>query len=60
MSSPSYYSEYEYEYDYEQFDENDQATFEEQEPYMTYDEEMEAFEDLDNSIFEENGDIYEY
>lgn len=50
MSSPSYYSEYEY--DYEQFDENDQATFEEQEPYMTYDEEMETFEELDNSIFE--------
>jgi len=49
MSSPTYYNEYDSETEY--FD-IDQDTYEEQEPYMTYDEEMAAFEDSDN-IFED-------
>lgn len=59
MSSPTYYSESEY--DYEQYvEDDDQAEFEEQEPYMTYDEEMEAFDELDNSIFEDDDSDSEY
>jgi hypothetical protein len=50
MSSPTYYNEYDSES--EQYDEIDQGGYEEQEPYMTYDEEMEAFEDSDNYIFQ--------
>jgi hypothetical protein len=49
MSSPTYYNEYDSETEY--FD-IDQDTYEEQDPYMTYDEEMAAFEDSDN-IFED-------
>jgi hypothetical protein len=51
MSSPTYYNEYDSET--EQYDEIDQ-TYEEQEPYMTYDEEMAAYEDSDNSIFQDD------
>jgi hypothetical protein len=40
MSYPAYYNEYDSDYEIEQ------------EPYMTYDEEMAAFEDSDN-IFED-------
>lgn len=49
--SSTYYNEYES--DYEQYDEIDQ-TYEPQSPYMTYDEEMTAFEDSENSIFEDD------
>lgn len=60
MSSPTYYYS-ESEYDYEQYvEDDDQAEFEEQEPYMTYDEEMEAFDELDNSIFEDDDSDSEY
>jgi len=50
MSSPTYYNEYDSETEY--FD-IDQDTYEEQDPYMTYDEEMAAFEDSDNYIFQD-------
>ena len=49
MSSPTYYNEYDSE---TEFFDIDQDTYEEQDPYMTYDEEMAAFEDSDN-IFED-------
>ena len=51
MSSPAYYNEYDS--DFEQFD-IDQDTYEECEPYMTYDEEMAEFEDSENFIFEDD------
>ena len=51
MSSPTYYNEYDSEF--EQYDEIDQMEYEEQEPYMTYDEEMAAFEESDNYIFQD-------
>ena len=51
MSSPTYYNEYDSET--EQYGDVDQMEYEEQEPYMTYDEEMAAFEDSDNYIFED-------
>lgn len=51
MSSPTYYNEYDSET--EQYGEIEQDSFEEYEPYMTYDEEMVAFEDSDN-IFEDD------
>jgi hypothetical protein len=57
MSSPTYYNEYDSET--EQYGEIEQDSFEEYEPYMTYDEEMAAFEDSDNYIFEdEYADAY--
>lgn len=49
MSSPAYYNEYDSES--EQYGEIEHESHEEYEPYMTYDEEMAAFEDSDN-IFE--------
>jgi hypothetical protein len=49
MSSPTYYNEYDSETEYFEIE---QDTYEEYEPYMTYDEEMAAFEDSDN-IFED-------
>ena len=51
MSSPTYYNEYDSET--EQYGEIGQMEYEEQEPYMTYDEEMAVFEDSDNYIFED-------
>ncbi len=51
MSSPTYYNEYDSES--EQYGEIEHDSFEEYEPYMTYDEEMAAFEDSDNYIFED-------
>jgi hypothetical protein len=51
MSSPTYYNEYDSET--EQYGEIDQGAYEEQEPYMTYDEEMTAFEESDNYILED-------
>lgn len=51
MSSPAYYNEYDSES--EQYDEIEHESYEEYEPYMTYDEEMAAFEDSDN-IFEDD------
>ena len=51
MSSPTYYNEYDSET--EQYGDVDQMEYEEQEPYKTYDEEMAAFEDSDNYIFED-------
>ena len=50
MSSPTYYNEYDSET--EQYGDVDQGVYEE-EPYMTYDEEMAAFEDSDNYIFQD-------
>jgi hypothetical protein len=50
MSSPTYY---EYDSESEQYGEVDQVEYEEQESYMTYDEEMAAFEDSDNYIFQD-------
>jgi hypothetical protein len=49
MSSPTYYNEYDSESEYFEID---QMEYEKQEPYMTYDEEMAAFDDSDN-IFED-------
>lgn len=51
MSSPAYYNEYDSES--EQYGEIEPESYEEYEPYMTYDEEMAAFEDSDN-IFEDD------
>jgi hypothetical protein len=53
MSSPTYYNEYDSETEY--FDIY-QDTYEEQEPYMTYDEEMAAFDDSDNIFDDEYTD----
>ena len=52
MSSPTYYNEYDSETETEQYGEIEHESYEEYEPYMTYDEEMAAFEDSDN-IFED-------
>jgi hypothetical protein len=49
MSSPTYYNEYDSETEYSEIE---HESYEEYEPYMTYDEEMAAFEDSDN-IFED-------
>jgi len=49
MSYPTYYNEYDSETEYFEID---QMEYEECEPYMTYDEEMSAFDDSDN-IFED-------
>jgi len=49
MSYPTYYNEYDSEIEYFEID---QMEYEEYEPYMTYDEEMSAFDDSDN-IFED-------
>jgi len=49
MSYPTYYNEYDSETEYFEID---QMEYEEYEPYMTYDEEMSAFDDSDN-IFED-------
>ena len=51
MSSPTYYNEYDS--DSEQYLDNENEEYEEYEPYVTYDEEMAAFEDSDNYIFED-------
>ena len=53
MSSP-YYNECVSDY------EDSREAYEEQEPYMTYDEEMAAFEDSDNYILEDEyaDDVY--
>jgi hypothetical protein len=49
MSYPTYYNEYDSETEYFEID---QMEYGEQEPYMTYDEEMATFDDSDN-IFED-------
>jgi hypothetical protein len=49
MSCPTYYNEY---YSETEYFEIDQMEYGEQEPYMTYDEEMATFDDSDN-IFED-------
>ena len=49
MSYPTYYNEYDSETEYFEIV---QMEYGEQEPYMTYDEEMATFDDSDN-IFED-------
>ena len=53
MSYPTYYNEYDSETEYFEID---QMEYEEQEPYMTYDEEMAAFDDSDNIFDDEYTD----
>jgi hypothetical protein len=47
MSSSVYYNEYDSEFEHDEIDQS-----EEQEEYLTYDEEMAAFEESDNYILE--------
>ena len=53
MSSPTYYNEYDSESEHFEID---QMEYEEYEPYMTYDEEMAAFDDSDNIFDDEYTD----
>ena len=53
MSSSTYYNEYDSESEHFEID---QVEYEEQEPYMTYDEEMTAFDDSDNIFDDEYTD----